>query len=163
MKSAKKEKDVTKIVENSTQELLDLMGSNAKIEVSKDDANDAVRVKLITEEERGLLIGNHGETLSSIQIALGMLLKHKTGEWKRIIVDIGDWREKQEDYLKNIAKQTAERVKESGKPESLYNLNPSQRRIIHLELGSIKGIKTESEGEGEERYLIVKPSKEKNK
>lgn len=156
---SKKQVDLVKEVKVCSKELLLLMGSTAKVEVAEDEENDAIKVNIITDEERGLLIGNHGEILLSIQTALGMMLKQKIGEWKRVVVNIGDWREKQEEYLRGLATQASERVKETGKPEYLYNLNPSQRRIIHLALSAIKGIKTESEGEGEERYLIVKPSK----
>lgn len=155
----KKSTDLVKEVDALATKLLVLMGSKAKVEVLDDEDNEAIKVNIITEEERGLLIGNHGEILLSIQTALGLMIKQKTGEWKRIIVNIGDWREKQEEYLKGLAIQASERVKETGKPEYLYNLNPSQRRIIHLALSNIKGIKTESEGEAEERCLVVKPSR----
>ena len=160
----KKDKEETKnieLVKDHAQKLLKLMGSEADVEVVEDIENDAIKVNIITESERGLLIGNHGETLTSFQAALGMMLKQKIGGWRRITVDIGDWREKQEEYLKNLAIQTADRVKETGNPQSLYNLNPSQRRIIHVVLSEIEGIETESTGEGEERYLVVKPSKKK--
>jgi len=156
-KDGAKKIDYASTTKKLAEELLNLMGSKAKIEVNEDKENDAVEVKIITENERGLLIGNRGETLTSIQTMIGMMLKQKVGEWKRVVVDIGNWREKQEEYLKNLAIQTADRVKQTGEPESLYNLNPSQRRIIHLVLAEIKGIETESMGEDEERYLIVKP------
>ncbi|OGM09792.1 hypothetical protein A2W13_01260 [Candidatus Woesebacteria bacterium RBG_16_36_11] len=157
-KDKKEIKDV-ELVKEHAQKLLKLMGSKAEVEVSEDKENEAIEVNIITESERGLLIGNHGETLISFQAALGMMLKQKVGEWRRVTVDVGDWREKQEEYLKNLAIQTADRVKETGNPQSLYNLNPSQRRIIHVVLSDIKGIETESIGEGEERYLVVKPSR----
>ncbi len=156
---ATKKNDLTETVEKQAKKLLKLMGSDAQIKVNEDKTNDAILVNVETEDEKGLLIGNHGETLNSIQSALGMLVKQNVGEWKRVIVNIGDWREKQEVYLKDLAITTADRVKETGREENLYNLKPSQRRIIHLTLSEIKGIETESEGEGEDRYLIVRPSK----
>ena len=91
----------------------------------------------------------------SIQTILGILLKQKTGEWKRVTVDVGDYLEKEEGYLKNLAESTAARAKETGEPQNLYNLKPSQRRIIHMELSKDSSISTESVGEGEERYLVV--------
>jgi spoIIIJ-associated protein len=88
-----------------------------------------------------------------------MIYRQENGEWKRISVNVGDWREKQEEYLSEMAKVTAERAKQTGEPQNLYNLSPSQRRIIHIALSEDKEIETESVGEGEERYLVVKPKK----
>lgn len=147
------------MVEELAKKLLSLMSSNAEIEVSEDKENEAIRVVISSSEETGLLIGGRGETLLSIQSALGMMIKQKSGDWVRIIVDIGDWREKQEEHLKNLAYQTAERARDTKDDQTLYNLSASQRRIIHLALSNEKDIETESIGEGEGRYLIIKPVK----
>ncbi len=118
-----------------------------------------MRIDIETEEETGLLIGRHGETIEAIQSILGMMLKKKTGDWVRIIVDVGGWREKQEERLRDLATQTAERAKETGEGQPLYNLSPAQRRVIHLTLADDPDIETESAGEDEERYLIIRPKK----
>jgi spoIIIJ-associated protein len=90
---------------------------------------------------------------------LGIMLKQKTGEWARVLVNIGDYREKEEDYLKNLAEGAAARAKETGEPQTLYNLKAGQRRIIHMFLTQDKEVETESQGEGSERYLLIKPKK----
>jgi spoIIIJ-associated protein len=105
------------------------------------------------------LIGKKGDTLLSIQTVLGVLLKQKIGEWKKIVVNVGDYREKEEDYLKNLAATTAERAKTTGNPQNLYNLKAWQRRVVHMALAEDKEISTESEGEGEDRYLVIKSIK----
>ena len=115
-------------------------------------------VDIDAKEETGLLIGRRGETLNSIQTILGIMARQKTGEWARIIVNVGDWREKQESHLKELADQAALRAKETGQPQPIYNLSASQRRVIHLALAEDPEVETISEGEGEERYLIVKPA-----
>jgi spoIIIJ-associated protein len=135
------------------------MGTKAQVKASEDKKNEAVRIDIETEEETGLLIGRHGETIEAIQSILGMMLKKKTGDWVRIIVDVGGWREKQEERLRDLATQTAERAKETGEGQPLYNLSPAQRRVIHLALADNPDIETESAGEDEERYLIIRPKK----
>lgn len=151
--------DITSLTEKMANKLLSLMETKAQAKVSEDKKNEAVRVDIETEEETGLLIGRHGETIEAIQSLLGMMLKKKTGDWVRVIVDVGGWREKQEDKLRDLANQTAERAKETGEGQPLYNLSPAQRRIIHLTLADDPDIETESAGEGEERYLIIRPKK----
>jgi spoIIIJ-associated protein len=145
-------------IQNLVTQLLDLMGVVAKSFVEVTETSDApvYTVNIDTEEQAGLLIGNRGETLTAIQSFLSIALKQKTGDWVRVVVNIGDWREKQEDYLKNLATQAAERARETGVAQPIYNLNSAQRRIIHMELSKMEDLITESEGEGFERYLVVR-------
>ena len=149
---------ILKEVEVLTKKLFELLGLDAKIDFSIDEENNAVLINIDAPNETGLLIGKRGETLHSIQSVLALMTRSKVGGWVRVIVDVGDWREKNEDYLKNLAEQTAQRAKETSEPQNLYNLNSSQRRIIHMYLTDDKEIETESIGEGQERYLVVKPA-----
>ena len=146
-------------VSNLCQSLFSLMGVKTQAEVTFDKDNNTYLVALPKSEESGLLIGKRGETISSLQTLLGVMLQIGTGEWSRIIVNVGDWREKQEDYLKNLADNIAQKVKESDQEQPIYNLNPGQRRIIHLELSQDPELETESFGEGTDRYLVVRLKK----
>ena len=147
----------TKTLKNLVDELFSLMGVSVNVDVSYDEGNEAFIVNIDGKDETGLLIGRKGETLSSIQTVLATIFKVKTGEWSRVLVNVGDYREKEEDHLKNLAESAASRAKETGEPQPLYNLKPGQRRIIHLYLANDKEIETESIGEDAERYLLIKP------
>lgn len=140
-----------------TDQLLALMSSKSKAVVTHDETSDAFVVSIEAGEETGLLIGKKGETLTSLQVILGVLLKQKTGDWHRVVVNVGDYRQKEEDYLKNLAVAAAARAKETGQPQSLFNLNAAQRRVVHMALSEHSDVITESVGEGVERYLLVKP------
>lgn len=146
-------------LEKLAGELFGLMLVEAKVEVSFDKENDAYVVDVDAGDKTGLLIGKKGDTLSSIQLVLGILFKQKVGEWNRVVLNVGDYRQKEEDYLKNLALSAANRARETGEPQNLYNLKAWQRRVIHLALSEDKEIETESQGEGEERYLVVKSKK----
>lgn len=154
-----KNKEKIETLEELANKLLSLMGTKAKAEVKEDKENQTFIVEIDAGEETGLLIGRRGETLNSIQSVLGMMLRQKFEEWSRVVVNVGDWREKQEDYLKGIAEQAATKAKETGEPQAIYNLSPAERRIIHLTLSEDPGVETESTGEEAERYLVVKPKK----
>jgi spoIIIJ-associated protein len=157
---AKKEKkELTKEVGKITRKLLKLMSTSATFEVKEDEENEAVLVDVDSQSEAGLLIGNRGETVSSLQAILSMMVKQKTSEWHRVLVNVANWREKQEERLKDLANKAADKAKETGDPQPLYNLNASQRRIVHTILSEDKSVKTESFGEGEERYLLVSSAK----
>ncbi|MGA3291663.1 MAG: R3H domain-containing nucleic acid-binding protein [Candidatus Microgenomates bacterium] len=152
-------KEKTETLQKLAEKLFSLMATKAKVSVDYDKENTVFVVNVEAGDETGLLIGKKGETLSSIQTVLGILFKQKTGEWNRVVVNVGDYREKEEDYLKNLATSTAERAVETGDSQNLYNLKAWQRRIIHMALSENKDVTTESEGEGEERFLIIKPKK----
>ncbi len=149
------DKEVLKQVEDLSKELFELIGLKPDIEISHDKENEAVLVELKSDDSTGLIIGRRGETILSIQSVLGMMVRQKVGGWVRIVVNIGDWREKQEEQLKELAKTAAERARETGEPQRLYNLSASQRRVIHLTLSEDKDVKTESEGEGRDRHLVI--------
>lgn len=154
-KKAKATKKNEEIVKEIAEELLKLMGTKATPEVSEDKKAEVFVVDLKTEKEAGLLIGSRGDTLNSIQAIIGMIYRQRTGEWARITVNVADWRERQTERLKELALQAAQRARETGDAQTLYNLSPSQRRTIHMILADEKDIQTESQGEGGGRYLIV--------
>jgi spoIIIJ-associated protein len=144
-------------LEEIVKELFSLLSLDSKPEFSEDPDNDAYMVNIVGEAESGLLIGSRGRTLSSLQTVIGLIYRQRTGEWKRIILNVSDWREKEEERLHRLAEETATRAKETGETQNLYNLTPAQRRIVHMTLSEDKDIKTESEGEGTDRYLAVSP------
>lgn len=157
MATKKPELDVKK-VETVAEGLLEKMGTAAKVSASVD--GDSVLLDIQTEEHKGLLIGSRGETLAAFQTILNLLLRNETGEWQNVVVNIGDWREKQEDYLVSLAKQAASRAVETGRPQNLYNLSASQRRVVHTYLAEDPTVDSFSEGEGRERYLVIRAKEE---
>lgn len=150
-----KVKNYSKDIETTLDELMKLLGVGATVSIEVGD--DGYNVTLTSADDfSGLLIGNKGLTLEAIQSFLTVSLKQTTGEWVRVNLDVAGWRKKQEDYLENLAEQSAERARTTAEPQSLYNLTPSQRRVIHLKLADEKDIETNSVGEGQDRYLVVK-------
>ena len=147
------------ILREIVEKLFGLMSVDAKISVDYNEADGVFVVDIDAGDATGLLIGKRGETLLSIQNILSVLFKQKNGEWEKVIVNVGDYREKEEEYLKNLATNAAQRAVETGTPQNLYNLKAWQRRVIHLSLADNKEVTTTSEGEGEERYLIIGPKK----
>ncbi len=152
-------KDKINILKEVAEKLFALMTTDVKINTSYDEDEGVFVVDIDAGDATGLLIGKRGETLLSIQNVLAILFKQKTGEWEKIIVNVGDYRQKEEEYLKNLADNTAQRAVETGSPQNLYSLKAWQRRVIHLFLADNKDVTTTSEGEGEDRYLIISPKK----
>ncbi len=148
-------KDVTEQVKEIAEELLNKLGMVSTVSVVTDETG-AYRVHIETEET-GILIGFHGQTLESFQIILGLIVSKKLGEWHRVYVNVGDYREKREEALMHMAQHAAERALAVRRPVELSQLSASERRIIHLTLSGDERVVTESVGDGTDRRLLVKP------
>lgn len=144
-----------KTIKKEALELLELMQIKATVDVGQKEGG--FEIKIEAGEENGILIGKRGDTIDSLQYMIGIFLREILEEGEHIVVNVGDWREKKEDYLKNLAQETAARALETGEAQPLYNLSPAERRIVHMTLAEEKSVLTESQGEGDERYLVVKP------
>lgn len=102
-----------------------------------------------------LLIGKRGETLSSLQLLVSLIVAKQAGTRERIIVDAESYRERREHNLRAMAERIAQQVRRSGHPIMLEPLPPNERRIIHMALAESGDISTESTGEGDQRRVVV--------
>jgi len=148
--------DLVKLVEEETKKLLGLIKVKAELVVKEDQENEAIAVQLTTEEP-GIMIGFHGETLAAFQLILSLVINKKLETWTRILVNVNDYRQKREESLKMVALNAAQKVKFSNEAAVLTNLSPSERRIIHLTLADHPDVESLSEGQGQERRLVIKP------
>lgn len=151
-------KNELEIVKEEAEGLLSRLGLTGEVRVEEDAEQEAIKVYIDTPQA-SILIGRHGETLSSFQLILSQIVYssiQKDGS-RRILVDSGDWRSRQEESLKNLALDTAAKVAESGEPHPLYNLRAEERRIVHMVLTDHPDVVTESEGEGRDRHITIKP------
>jgi len=111
------------------------------------------------EEAMGLLIGRRGETLRSLQFLLNLLVSRRVQKWPQVVVDVGNYRQRRQESLEGLARRMAERVRQTGRPIMLEPMAAYERRIVHLALREDKGIYTESSGDGENRKIVIYPSK----
>lgn len=111
----------------------------------------------VPEDERGLLIGRHAETLDSLQHTLSLMINNNKDfqDRTRILVDIGGYRQERFASILEKAKDLAEVVKQTGEPKPILNLTPTERRQVHMHFQDDETINTYSQGEGEERSLFI--------
>ena len=147
---AKNQSDSEEIVKN----LFDHLGIKDSFEI--DETGESVNV-VINSDDPGLIIGHHGDTLDSIQLILSLMVTKKLGEFKRVNVEVGDYKKNRSDYLKTLATDSKERVLLERKEIFLPNLKPWERREVHMHLADDPEVISESVGEGKERTLVIKP------
>jgi spoIIIJ-associated protein len=104
-----------------------------------------------------VLIGEKGQTLVSIQHLLKVILKRSIQENFYIDLDINGYKKKKIEYLKELARTTANEVSLTKKEKSLPPMPAYERRIIHMELGGRTDVTTESIDREPERRVIIRP------
>lgn len=147
------EAQVSEILEN----ILSMLSLEGSFDV--EEKEEAVFVSIETSDA-GRLIGHQGETLSALQLLVNQILfkqnQNKISE-KRVIIDVSGWREGKEKELAQKAESWAEQVKEEQKPMELEPMPAWQRRVVHMAMQEVEGVKTESVGEGLDRHLVISP------
>lgn len=141
--------------------LLERMGIAASVEPNFEDGTMYVDVigPEPDDEDMGLLIGRHGQTLESLQELTRGVVAQRTGARPRIVVDVEDYRKRQIDRLVARARDIAADVARSGREESLEPMNPFMRKVVHDAVAQVDGVESGSEGEEPERYVVVRPSR----
>lgn len=108
-------------------------------------------------EDYGLVIGRRGETLDAIQYLARTVENKGRQGYKRVSLNIGDYREKREAALEMLAQKDAARVLRTGRSVHLEPMNPYERRIIHTAIQGIEGVTSYSTGVDLDRRVIIAP------
>ena len=104
------------------------------------------------------LVGRHGQVLDALQYLASLAVNRGSGQRLRVVSDADGYRARREATLKKLAHDLAAQVRSSGEEAVLDPLSPLERRIVHTALADEPGIKTYSEGEEPERYVIISPA-----
>ncbi len=136
-------------------DLLAAMGLDRISYTIKEEEGDNVTFTF-EGEDIGVLIGHHGETLDALQYLVGLASnRRKEGNYCRITLDGGSYREKRAETLQELARKIGEKVKRTGRSQMLEPMNPYERRIIHAVISEIPGVYSKSKGEDPNRRVII--------
>ena len=143
-----------KIIKDTTEELLKLLGVEGSTEINFGD--ETVGIVLDTPDS-GVVIGRHGDILESLQLVLSIVISKKLNEFLRISLEVGDYKKNREEWLRNTALDAKDKAIDQGREITLPELKAWERRIVHLALKDDKEVISESVGEGRDRVLIIRP------
>ena len=115
---------------------------------------------IIDSYENSLLIGIKGKTLEALQTLLRNLIASYTKDHIVVTLDIGGYKQNRAKQLEILATKTAKEVAKTKMPIKLPHMNSFERRVIHEKLAEWHDVYTESEGDGEERAIVIKPKNE---
>jgi spoIIIJ-associated protein len=136
------------------------MGVQAGIEVHPAEGDEPLVLNIRGADERSasalsVLIGRRGETLAALQLLLHLVISRQADTRDRVIVDVEGYRQRREENLRSMAQRIADQVRTSGRSVMLEAMPPNERRIVHMALADYEDISTESEGEGDQRRVVV--------
>ena len=118
---------------------------------------EGVTVFNLRSPDSALLIGQHGTSLGALQHILRVLTSRKLSEPAHIVMDVEDYKKSREDFLRELAKQAAQRVLDTKETLLLKPMMPYERRVVHTEIAEIPEVTSESQGEDPERRVKISP------
>ncbi len=145
--------DLGKIV---LQRIVDSITSDAEIRV--DQKSDRILFNVVGGNS-AIMIGKHGQTLEAIQSIVEKIINKHNQQRIRVEVDVEGYLENRRNNLERQAGRLAEKCKRIGKPVAVGQMNPHDRRIVHLALKDDRAVRTQSIGEGYLRKLMIFPKK----
>ena len=160
--SSSNERDLDEVlysVGDYLSSIIDDLGIDAEIDVTLTD--HIVYYDFDTEKEQeGRLIGHHGKTLNALQVLAQAYLDHQLKQHLKVMLDVGDYRQKRSETLKRLAHSVAKKVVFEKRNVKLAPMPSFERKIIHQALTNVAHISTESFGKGPYRYVEVKYEQE---
>jgi spoIIIJ-associated protein len=136
------------------EQLLILMGTPSKVELKAHAGNTVLN---LSGEFEGLLIGKRGATLDALQTVALQMLSTATGNHDSyVVVDVADYRTRQERKLMDKARELANQALADGQEQVMGSLSPAERRVVHLEIKSMEGVESFSVGSGSTKKVVIK-------
>jgi spoIIIJ-associated protein len=102
------------------------------------------------------LVGKRGEVLEALQELTRLAVHRRTGNRSRLMLDVGGYRERRRAELTKLGLDVAAEVKRTSVPKPLAPMTPFERKIVHDAVAAAE-LRSESEGEEPDRYVVVFP------
>ena len=134
--------------------LLEKMGMDVEVELQQTDEQLVLE---IIGEDAERLVGKKGQTLDALQSIVGRMVSRSVGRGVPLTIDADGYRGRRADSLSQLAHRLKDKALASGKIIALNPMSARDRRIVHMTLRDTPGISTRSEGEGENRRLLIVP------
>lgn len=149
------------------EEMVRVSGLDLKVKVravevpATDGSSEAEVIADLDGRDKEILLERNGEVLKAFEHLAFRALRLEPTYHEKIHLDSGGYRALRFEELRMTARVAAERVQSSHQPFRLNPMSPRERRIVHLALKEIPGVRTESIGMGEERQVVIHPAKAK--
>ena len=148
-----KKEDVLEYIKELIKNITKMMGLTVNMEVKKREDN--VTISLYSDNN-AILIGKDARTLNALTTIIKQAIHNQIGTYYNFVLDVSEYKEKQQFFIEKAAKKTAKEVARTKVEAKLEPMNSYERRIVHNALTNFRGVYTESEGEEQHRYVVIK-------
>lgn len=149
-----KKSDVIEEIKNFLKNITKLMGIEANLEVKTRE--DSVSITLYSDNNN-ILIGKLGRTIDALSMITKQYIHNEIGTNFRFILDVGEYKAKQQKNIEYLAKKVAREVAKTKIEAKLDPMNSYERRLVHSILSDNEKVYTESIGEEPNRAVVIKP------
>ena len=150
-------KDVAEFIKDFLTQTTKDMGLDVQFESSIRDKQISIKMY---SDNNSILIGHEGKTLKALTTIIKQVVYNKVGEYPYLLLDVENYKAKQEKYLIRLAKNIAKEVGHTKVEVELEDMNSYERRIIHNALTDNKYVYTESTGVEPHRHIVIKPKEQ---
>lgn len=147
-------REVKDYLKKLIKSLLKDMGFDVEIEITVN--NDTPTYRLYSTND-ALLIGKDGRNLKALTTVVNAILTKEINTNYRFLIDVSDYKEKNDRRIERLAKKLAREVKMTKVEVKMDSMNSYQRRLVHNILNNNKYVYTESVGEEPNRCVVIKP------
>ncbi len=149
--------DVTEKACDFLMGVLDRMGITADIDVKEEDDKIVLEIQTSNPD---VVIGRKGQVVDALQHLVGKVIFRERGgeKGKPFVVDAGGYRDKHIERLRTLAARMGEKALKTQTIVELSPMSAHDRRIVHMAIADIPGLSSRSEGEGDDRHILVVPS-----
>lgn len=152
-------KDNKKKISEVIEELLKIMDFKGEIEFLEDkDEDNRFICNIKSEKDANLLIGQNGDNLQALQHIARLLVRKKTDDMLKFILDVNSYKKEQEVSVLDLADEMAKQVFNERKTVVMRPMSAYNRRLVHMHLSNNNEVVTESMGENGERRVVIKPA-----
>ena len=137
------------------EELLDIYDLDGDIDI--DVRQGRAYLEISSDQDSNLRLISDPDTVEALQELTRLAVQVKTTSFSRLILDVGGSRQKRIDELTRVVNKVIEKVRESGEQSPLKPMSSYERKIAH-DIIAEAGLTSESEGEGRERHIVIKPA-----
>ena len=108
----------------------------------------------VDENDTGIAIGKGGASLDAIEFIIRKAIDSRSNNL-RVNIDINNYKRRRDDKIVRLARDTAQKVAQSGKSWNLRYMNSYERRLAHEEISKHRNVTSHSEGREPQRYVVV--------
>ncbi len=143
-------------IKSKVMELFSHMGIPVEIFERVEEGRTVLNLRT---PEAQLLIGKQGANLEALQHVVRLLVRDETSSPVPFALDIDDYKEKRQIFLKEIARKAAHQARSSGRSVALPPMTASERRVVHNYLSLFSDLSSQSQGMDPNRRIVIRLEK----